>query len=128
MTTNQIYCTKCGFPEEYCEYSPVCLGNKKEVQENPQSKITVSTKRVGGNKLVTIVRNLHLFMKEQQMKDFSKKCSKTIACGSSLIKNGSGTEDVYVQTKEDSRVIDLLVAAGITREKIEKIEKTKSTG
>lgn len=118
-----MYCEKCGFPSEYCEYSPVCKGEKKEAQQKTDTKIVVSTKRVSGNKKVTIVRNLHLFMKHQEMKDLAKKCSKVIACGSSLIKNGSGSEDLSVQTTEDLRVIEILSKAGIPSEKIERIVK-----
>ncbi|KAI5192314.1 hypothetical protein NEMIN01_1943 [Nematocida minor] len=124
MNENQIYCEKCGFPPEYCEYSLVCKGAKKETQPKVDAKIIVTTKRVSGNKKVTLVRNLHLLMSQAAMKELAKKCSKTIACGSSLIKNGSGTEDMSVQTTEDHRVIEILVKAGISKDKIERIVKS----
>ncbi|KAH9385877.1 uncharacterized protein NEMAJ01_0773 [Nematocida major] len=119
----QIYCEKCGFPPEYCEYSPACNGEKKEAPAKGETKVIVSTKRVSGNKKVTLVRNLHVFMTPARVKEFSKKCSKTIACGSSLIKNGSGTEDVSVQTAEDFRVVEILEKSGISPERIERILK-----
>lgn len=118
-----VYCEKCGFPPEYCEYSPICMGSKKQTQANTDSKIIVTTKRVSGNKKVTLVRNLHIFMNQDKIKELAKKCSKTIACGSSLVKNGSGSLDLSVQTSEDARVIEILTKSGIGLERIERIVK-----
>ncbi|KAI5163692.1 hypothetical protein NEAUS03_2370 [Nematocida ausubeli] len=123
MTEDQLYCEKCGFPPEYCEYSSACTATKKEPQLKPDAKIIVTTKRVSGNKKVTLVKNLHLLMSSTKMKELAKKCSKTIACGSTLIKNGSGTEDISVQTSEDYRVIEILVKAGIPSDRIDRIVK-----
>ncbi|KAI5191154.1 hypothetical protein NECID01_1323 [Nematocida sp. AWRm77] len=120
-----LYCSKCGFPTEYCEYSTVCSGKKKEAPPaKTDVKIVVTTKRVSGNKKVTLVRNLHTIMSSTAMKEISKKCSKTIACGSSIVKNGAGTEDISIQTSEDLRVIDILMKTGIPKDRIERITKS----
>jgi len=121
--TMDIYCEKCGFPREYCAYSPQCNASAKEAPPKPDTKISVSLKKVSGNKKVTMVRNLHTVVSEAEMKEISKKCSKGIACGASLIKNGSGTEDLMVQTTEDLRVIEILVKNGVPKDKIERITK-----
>ncbi|EIJ88013.1 hypothetical protein NEPAR06_1038 [Nematocida parisii] len=123
MLEDQLYCDKCGFPPEYCEYSAVCMGTKKEAPLKPDAKIVVTTKRVSGNKRVTLVKNLHLLMNSTKMKELAKKCSKTIACGSTLIKNGSGTEDISVQTSEDYKVIEILVKSGVPSNRIDRIVK-----
>lgn len=117
------YCAGCGYPEEYCEYSTSCSGEKKTHEVKEDLKITVTTKRVSGNKKVTLVKNLHTVINSTGMKELSKKCSKTIACGSSIIKNGNGQEDIMVQTSEDIRVIEILTKHGIPRDKIERITK-----
>lgn len=122
--TESIYCAKCGFPPEYCEYSAVCAGTKKEAAPKSDTKIVVTTKRVSGNKKVTLVRNLHTIMNSAQMKEVSKKFAKLIACGSSIVKNGSGTDDISVQTSEDLRVIEILTKAGVPKAKIERITKS----
>lgn len=121
--TSVNYCEKCGFPPEYCEWSSLCAGSKKGPVEKKDGKIMVLTKRVSGNKRVTLVRNLGLRMSATVMKTVSKKLSKTIACGSSIVKNGSGTDDVLVQTAEDLKVIDILVSSGIPRSLIERVTK-----
>ncbi|OAG28897.1 hypothetical protein NEDG_01036 [Nematocida displodere] len=125
MSEALMYCEKCSFPTEYCEYSPICTGTKKEVEASKEVKITVTTKKVTGNKKVTLVKNLQMLMSTQQIKEVAKKLSKTIACGASLVKNGSGTDDISVQTSEDLRVIDILARNGVPKDKIERITKSK---
>ncbi|KAI5186149.1 hypothetical protein NEHOM01_1314 [Nematocida homosporus] len=121
--SSTLYCPKCGFPTEYCEYSSVCNGQKKEAPIKEEVKIVVTTKRVSGNKKVTLVRNLHLLIGSAGLKEIAKKCSKTIACGSSIIKNGNGTEDITIQTSEDLKVIAILIKNGIPKERIERLTK-----
>ncbi|KAI5171133.1 translation initiation factor 1 [Nematocida sp. LUAm3] len=123
MSEQSIYCSKCGFPTEYCEYSSVCKGTKKSTQEKPTSKIIVTTKKVSGNKIVTIVRNLNAHLGQKEIKEISRSCSKTIACGSSIIKSENGTEYLSIQTSDDLRVIDILTKNGVLKEKIERLTK-----
>lgn len=104
----------------------MCRGEVKEKPSKPDTKIFVTTKRVSGNKKVTLVKNLHTIMNTAAIKELAKKCAKTIACGSTIVKNGSGTEDISIQTAEDLRVIAILIKSGIEREKIERITKTEN--
>jgi translation initiation factor 1 (eIF-1/SUI1) len=116
------YCEKCGFPAEYCEYNPRCA---KESKEKELKKIEVLKKKVQGNKCVTIVRNLDAHV-GGEIKELAKVFSKKIACGSSIVRNGSGTDDVVIQTAEVDKVLSILESIkGITREMIVDTEKKK---
>ncbi|KAI5179751.1 density-regulated protein [Nematocida sp. AWRm80] len=127
-----MYCTECGFPTEYCIYSPVhsksqniSVPAQTKVPVVKDLKIIITKKKVSGNKKVTLIKNLNTLLNTIQMKEMVKKFAKTIACGSSIIKNGQGQEDITVQTQNEQKVIEILQKSGIPKDKIELDTKNK---
>jgi translation initiation factor 1 (eIF-1/SUI1) len=100
------YCGKCRFPTEYCEYSPKC--GKEKGGGGEKKKIAILKKRVPGNRWVTIIRNLEQHIPEGELKEVSRMFSRKMACGSSIARNGSGTDDVVIQTSDEGKVLALL--------------------
>lgn len=121
------YCQRCGFPAEYCEYNPHCTDQERKPEQKAKAadaKIQILKKRVSGNRHVTIIRNLGMFLPASGFKELSKSISKKMACGSSVVKNGSNTDDIVIQTSDDARVIAILEKTpGVEEARIERPAK-----